>query len=155
VSFYIYFLVKCLFLQSIVKWLAYWAIGFNMAMVQQRNAINEMLNEMLSLVPLLLPENKHDARKYLESSWEKIVTVTASLESKWSSEFLEKMFKDYIQDEADRIRRNLEDVKYKIDEVDTLYLVTGPDCIEKVGLYLVCLAGNFYRGPLYRTSFFS
>lgn len=116
-----------------------------MAMVQQRNAINKMLDEMFSLVPILLPENRIFARTYLSTTWETVVTITSSLEGKWSSDFLEKMFKDYIKGEEDRIKRNLVDVKFKIDEVDTLYLVTGPGRVEKVTnslTFTTCLITN-------------
>jgi hypothetical protein len=103
-----------------------------MAMVQQSKAISKILDEMVSLVPCLLPENRSYAREYLHTTWETIITFTASLRWKWSSEFLEKMFKDYIQSEEDRIKRNLAVVKYRIDTVDALYLITGSGRIEMV-----------------------
>lgn len=103
-----------------------------MAMFQQKTAINKIFNEMFSLLPVLLQENKSSARYYLDNTWQEVTTVSSCLESKWSSEFLKKIFKDYIEGEENRIRRNLNDVKYKIDGQDTLYLVTGPGRIEKV-----------------------
>jgi len=102
-----------------------------MALVQQCNAINKMLNEMCSLVPIMLPQNRPHARSYLYFAWETITTVSSSLIGKWSSKFLEEMYGEYIQSEEDRIRRNLSRVKYRIDGLDTMYLVTGPRRIEK------------------------
>jgi hypothetical protein len=101
-------------------------------MVQSRKAINSMLDEMISLIPALLPENRYSARRYLEVNWERIVIVTSSLEAKWTSEFLEEKFKDYIQSEEDRVRQSLVNIKYKIEDADTLFLIAGPGCIEKV-----------------------
>lgn len=115
-----------------MKWLAYWAVGFNMAIGAQCSAIVAIHQEMLSLIPILLPENRRKARQYLSDTWLRIQTILSSLEYKWSTESLEKIFKDYIDGEEERIRRNLVDIKYNIDAIDTLYLVTGPGRIEKV-----------------------
>lgn len=113
-----------------------------MAMVQRRSAFNNMLNEMFSLIPILRRENQRNAREYLSNCWEKIVTVTSSLDSKYSSEFLERTFKGYIESEEDTVRRNLADVRFKIDEVDSVYLVTGEGGIEKVNMRIGFLLGD-------------
>jgi len=92
-----------------------------------------MLNEMISLVPDLLPENRILARSYLYFTWEIIHTITdsLSLESR-STQNTTNLFKDHIRNEEDRIKANLNHVHYLIDGVDTLYLVAGPGRIEKV-----------------------
>ena len=105
-----------------------------MALVQQRDSVDKLYDEMYSLVPIMHPQNRSKARNYFSWTWERIRTISASLITGWSSEFLEKMYKDYIQDEEDRIRRNLADIKYRIDGVDTIYLVAGSRGIEKVPL---------------------
>ena len=96
-----------------------------MAMSQQRQAIDEMLERMFALLPHLRPENQMGARYYLSYVWDIVKSITVSLNVKYTSAFLKNAFQDYIQTEEKRIKRNLEDVKNVIDGVDTLLLVTG------------------------------
>ena len=48
------------------------------------------------------------------------------------SDYLEERFRSYVETEEERLRDGLETVKYAIDGMDTLSLITGQGRIEKV-----------------------
>jgi hypothetical protein len=122
---------------SLIKWLAFWSFGLNRSMVERRKEIKKSFNEMFSLIPILLPQNQVHARKYLSEIWMGIASVTRSFKGKWSKWGSTDQFSDYVQAEEDRITRNFVDIKYKIDEENTVHLVAGPGRIEKVSASII------------------
>ena len=48
------------------------------------------------------------------------------------SEDAQVKFKEYVQFEEDRLRKNLTAIKYDIDALETVYGVIGPGRVEKV-----------------------
>jgi hypothetical protein len=87
---------------------------------------------MFALIPYLLPENQAYVRDYLYEIWQKVATVTSSIVAPPLPEDVQEIFLDYAQSEEAKIKQNLTDIKYTIDAVGTVYLVTGPGRIEKV-----------------------
>lgn len=88
---------------------------------------------MLDMLSQLLPENRYCADRYLTTVWPIAVTLTMSLDRDYS--YLQGRFQEYVDIEEERIQKNLEAVHYRIDAVDTLYLMVGSGRIEKVGTH--------------------
>lgn len=88
---------------------------------------------MYGLRSRLLPENHYWADYYLRKVWSSVVEITAGLQTPDLPDHLEAKFEPYISHEEERIRKNLQDIRFDIDALDTVYVVAGPGRIEKVG----------------------
>ncbi|KAI1785192.1 hypothetical protein LXA43DRAFT_1100597 [Ganoderma leucocontextum] len=93
---------------SLPHWLAYWAIGWQMTATKYQGMITSICAKMFAIRSQVLPANRHAVDKYLQTVWKNISILGNS-----------------------RLREGLETVKYDIDAMDTLLLVTGPGRIEK------------------------
>ena len=121
-------------LYSLPHWLAYWAIGWQMTATKYRDMIVDICAKMFGIRSHIHPANRNAVDKYLQNVWQKICTLTSSFVNTYQAESLQERFKPYVEAEERRLREGLETVRYDIDAMDTLLLVTGPDRIEKVSL---------------------
>lgn len=126
---------------SLQHWIAYWAVGWRVTMTQYRDKIHVLLAQMFALRPRLLPENRNSAEHYLKAVWQSTVELTLAFKSEdlSSNDVPLSRFTPYAQYEEDRIRRNLSDIKFDIDALDTVYVVAGRGRIEKHLLILIFL----------------
>lgn len=118
--------------RSLPHWLAYWAIGWQMAAMRYRDMIVDICEKMFAIRPRIHLANRNPVNEYLETVWKRISTLTSSFVTTCQPESLQERFKSYVDAEEQRLREGLETVKYGIDAMDTLLLVTGPGRIEKV-----------------------
>ncbi|KAM5542294.1 hypothetical protein V8D89_004167 [Ganoderma adspersum] len=139
---------------SLLHWMAYWAVGWQMAMTRYIVQIDQLLNKMFAVKSLILPANRRFVERYLDCVWSLITELTSGFRrAEWSDAMREK-FESYVVEEEDRVRRKLETIRYDIDGADTLILVVGPGRIEKnlfVLLYLL-LKRDFEIMRLARTT---
>ncbi|CCM04676.1 uncharacterized protein FIBRA_06862 [Fibroporia radiculosa] len=103
---------------SLAHWLAYWAVGWQNVATVYREKIHELFSKMFSLEASVHNANRRIVDQYLEYPF--ILT-----------EKVRARFKEYVASEETRIKRDLESVKYHVDDLTTLNLVTGPGRIEK------------------------
>ena len=87
---------------------------------------------MFGMLPNILPENRIFTDEYLAGTWKALYEVTAAVEYRIVPDGLETRFVSYVEAEEKRLQANLNDIRYDIDELDALTLVTGPGRIEKV-----------------------
>ncbi|CAL1709515.1 unnamed protein product [Somion occarium] len=120
-------------------WIAYWAVGFQLAATKYKEKIEHILALMYGLRSRLLPENHYWADYYLRKVWSSVVEITAGLQTPDLPDHLEAKFEPYISHEEERIRKNLQDIRFDIDALDTVYVVAGPGRIEKHLLALIYL----------------
>lgn len=80
----------------------------------------------------ILPANSRAVEKYLSTVYKRACTLTSSFACANESDALQARFQSYIDAEEERLRVGLETVRYDIDAIDTLTLITGPGRIEKV-----------------------
>ncbi|KAF8208355.1 hypothetical protein K438DRAFT_1813864 [Mycena galopus ATCC 62051] len=116
---------------SLPRWIAYWAIGQHQVLYTYATKINELLSKMFAIMPKILPVNKSPANMYLETIYEGVYSLTAAVDASYVANRPEERFKSYVEAEEERIRANLEAVKYDIDAADTLELVTGEGRIDR------------------------
>lgn len=84
----------------------------------------------------MLPENRCWVEYYVYQVWQVGYELCTSFRPPLQSEvpdWLEAKFQDYVTYEENRIRRNLKDINYDIDALDTVFIIAGPGRIEKVG----------------------
>ncbi|KAI0737618.1 hypothetical protein C8Q80DRAFT_1212220 [Daedaleopsis nitida] len=116
---------------SLLHWLAYWAIGWQYTATLYRDKINHLFAKMFALKAHIHPAVRSSVDTYLHTVWTGISELTTAIDAYYPSEALREKFQSYIDDEERRLREGLEAVRYDIDAMDTLVLVTGPGRIEK------------------------
>jgi hypothetical protein len=103
--------------------------------------------------PTVLAPNREAVDDYFSSVWRIVHTLTAAVLSLDDVYGVEK-FSSYLESEEARLGKNLRDVNYVLDGVDTLTLITGGGRIEKVrinyciGLHLVLISALKTLFPL-------
>jgi len=107
--------------------------GFKWSIFDYANKIEELFAKMEGLRTIVLPANWEAADYYFQMAWNAIHTLTAPLLSLYPRPNDTEKFESYIEAEETKLENNLQAVKYLIDGVDTLTLITGGR-IEKVGI---------------------
>ncbi|KAI0661089.1 hypothetical protein C8Q70DRAFT_911215 [Cubamyces menziesii] len=116
---------------SLLHWLAYWAIGWQMTATYYRDKINDLFAQMFAMRPRIHSANAEAVLKYLLVVYKRSVKFTSSFNGTYQADSLKARFQSYMDAEEQRLREGLETVRYDIDAMDTLTLVTGPGRIEK------------------------
>ena len=87
---------------------------------------------MFAMRPQIHNANAEAVLKYLLAVYKRSVKLTSSFNGTYQADSLKARFQSYVDAEEQRLREGLETVRYDIDAMDTLTLVTGPGRIEKV-----------------------
>lgn len=87
---------------------------------------------MFALRSSIKAENRYWVDYYLRSVWPVAFELTQSLRNANVAEHVEEKFQAFADYEEERIRKNLADIRFDIDALDTVYVVAGPGRIEKV-----------------------
>ncbi|PBK80159.1 hypothetical protein ARMGADRAFT_1021049 [Armillaria gallica] len=127
---------------SMPHWVAYWAVGFQMTLVHYHEKISTLLEEMHTAAEQTLPANRVFMDLFLSAHPLCRVDVLLSgfkntsrggYWSDWSK------FLPYVQAEEERLKGQLEALKYNIDASDSLLLITGPGRLERFIFPLIYL----------------
>ncbi|OSD05604.1 hypothetical protein PYCCODRAFT_1405323 [Trametes coccinea BRFM310] len=123
---------------SLPRWLAYWAVGWGVGAAVYVRRIRDVLGGIRATLQHVLPLNRSAADDYLKSMWAPTLKLVLGVttDAAW---MLQARFQDYFDYEEQRIRSNLERIKYNIDAGETVSLVLGPGRPEKSILPLVLL----------------
>ncbi|KAF8589615.1 hypothetical protein K439DRAFT_1521372 [Ramaria rubella] len=97
---------------SLPRWLAFWAISLHQSLVHYTDKIRETFAKMFAILPHIHPANRAPVHKYLEEVYQDITTVEASVNRCFINETLQEKFRDYLDGEEARLKRNLHAVKY-------------------------------------------
>ncbi|KAF7376029.1 hypothetical protein MSAN_00017700 [Mycena sanguinolenta] len=124
---------------SLTHWAAFWAIGFHQSMTIYATKIRELIAKMFALRTRVLPANRTAVNSYLETIYQGVTSLESGLAPCFVNEALQERFKDYVEAEESRLRRNLEAVDYDLDAANTLSLVTGQGRIERFLLPMIYL----------------
>ncbi|KAM5542283.1 hypothetical protein V8D89_004156 [Ganoderma adspersum] len=113
---------------SVPHWLAYLAIAAN-AYIER---IRTILVRMKDTIPTVLPVNLKILDAYFDIWWWILMLLHGvSLNLDNDDVLLSDRFQEYTDMEEQRIRKNLEKIKYYIDASDTLFLVVGSGNLDK------------------------
>ncbi|KAK0439655.1 hypothetical protein EV421DRAFT_1964931 [Armillaria borealis] len=122
---------------SLLHWMAYWAVGFQMTLFQYYMRIRTLLQQMHTAAEQTLPANRvfvdaflgafpfKDLDNLLSGFQEQIPYHGTWNWNDWS------MFLPYVQGEEKRLKDQLEAFQYSIDASDSLLLITGPGRLER------------------------
>jgi hypothetical protein len=94
--------------------------------------IEEIFDAMIRLSGEILPENRKAAYMYIDLVWRKVIQFLRSFEREEGTEELRSKFESYVVAEESRLRRNFEDINYRIDSPDIIRLVSGEGRLETV-----------------------
>ncbi|KAH9858589.1 hypothetical protein C2E23DRAFT_717063, partial [Lenzites betulinus] len=124
---------------NVPGWLAYWAIGWQIFTTRYITQVVDCFAEMFALLPTLRSENKRYAYEYLDKVWRPIVMLTAAFNGGIAPDSVYETFQRYVDEEEQRLKEALETVRYNIDAMDTLRLITVParGRIEKVSCWFM------------------
>jgi len=120
---------------SLLKWIAYWAIGWESAAVKYFDEIKRLFSQMLMAVPRVLSGNRRAVDSYIDSAWRHSMSITMSLAEAIETDGLDDCFIHYTAIIEQRLRQNLEKVHYIIADSATVpVLVDGP--LERVSIII-------------------
>lgn len=100
--------------------------------------IEEMFDAMIRLAHEVLPENRLPVSCYINTVWRFVMAFAQSIKKEDGTEGLRSKFEPYITAEEARLQRNFEDIKYQIDDSDTLRVVAGEGRAEAVTNTIFC-----------------
>ncbi|TFY62185.1 hypothetical protein EVJ58_g4026 [Rhodofomes roseus] len=116
---------------SLPRWIAYWAVGWQNTATIYKEKIYKIVDSMFALKPCIHPQNRQLVERYLNHTWEQLMFSTMPLEPLTLLDKVQRRFGDYVVSEETRLKRNLETIRYRVDDLTTLSIVTGPGRIEK------------------------
>ena len=103
-----------------------------MACTSYGKKIEDIFDAMIRLSDEVLPENRKGVNDYICGVWTEVCIFTRSIEwEEGTDEFMAK-FQSHIDAEEEKLRENLEDIKYDIDSYESARLVSGHGQIETV-----------------------
>ncbi|OSX57145.1 hypothetical protein POSPLADRAFT_1050210 [Postia placenta MAD-698-R-SB12] len=146
---------------SLPQRLAYWSIGWQAFSTVYAHKIEALLGKMFALrnatrgadneairgkiAPAFREANCRSVDHYLEVVWSGTIMLTRALQKVHVEDSLLARFQSYIDSEEDRMKSNLEHIKYHIDGMHTLLQVMGSGRIER---YLFPMLYLFLRRDL-------
>ncbi|KAI0265555.1 hypothetical protein BC834DRAFT_987866 [Gloeopeniophorella convolvens] len=114
---------------SLPHWVAYWAAGWHVSVVDYAEKIEALFAKMDGINSEILAPNREFVVQHQNLVFHNIYPLTVGV-ARPPPEMHPK-FTEYIQAEEARLATNLKAVDYVIDGVDTLKLVTGEGRVEK------------------------
>ncbi|KAI0741196.1 hypothetical protein C8Q76DRAFT_710506 [Earliella scabrosa] len=124
---------------SLLHWLAYWAIGWQVSMTAYKRKIYSVLALMHALAISSRHANQKKITSYLSDVRPLIDSLTSAFRENTEQSFLLARFRTYIEQEEARLRKRLETAKYDLDALDTLVLINGRVGLERNVFPLVYL----------------
>ncbi|KAI8974013.1 hypothetical protein BD414DRAFT_539931 [Trametes punicea] len=124
---------------SLLRWLAYWAIGWQVAMTEYKRKICAVVARMDQICTSLRSQGAA-AQDYLTDLKQLVQDFTGFFREDSEHLPLLSRFQDYVNQQEANIRERLETAKYDLDTLDTVALVNGPLGLERnvfVILYLL------------------
>ena len=94
--------------------------------------IENIFNAMIRLSDEVLPENRRGVNEYICVVWTEVCTLTRSISWDEGTDNLRAKFQSHVDAEEEKLRENLEDIKYDIDIYESARLVLGHGQIEAV-----------------------
>jgi len=86
--------------------------------------IEEIFDAMIRLSDEVLPENRKEVNEYIWYTWMEVTILTSSIKWEESTEGLRLKFQSHVDAEEERLRKNLDDIKYDIDGYDSVHLIS-------------------------------
>ncbi|KAI0759985.1 hypothetical protein BD413DRAFT_266792 [Trametes elegans] len=124
---------------SLLQWLAYWAVGWQVAMTEYKHKIEALVVRMRKMETAVRGRGS-SVRVYLETVEPLVECILRVFREETEHGFLLPRFEGYVHQEEARLRGGLETARYELDALDTLALINGPRGLERnvfVVMYLL------------------
>ena len=128
---------------SLPKWMAFWTAGFPLTLKHYYTHIQLLLWFIEYLVPCVLQINSQTVKVFV-TKWPftsatdiLLAGMYDAVEEIYDNNDLFQRFKEYMELEEGQMQKPLQTLKYRIDAENTLRLITGPGCLDKVLLHLL------------------
>ncbi|KAJ7651611.1 hypothetical protein DFH06DRAFT_548366 [Mycena polygramma] len=117
---------------SLIRWFTLWAAGWHLTVTWYRYRIYKIIGAMLTVVHHVKPANIQAADTYM-NSWgiynvELMLRTTRPTESEYfhkDNTQLKDLAREFHDLEEAKLKSQLKQLRYKLDNIDTLQLVTG------------------------------
>ncbi|KAI9064547.1 hypothetical protein FKP32DRAFT_1569626, partial [Trametes sanguinea] len=135
---------------SLLRWLAYWSIGWQVAMTDYKRKIHTLLARMREVLPSVRPQLPPHTPfpvpwHYLMTVEPVLLGITGSFRDDGANRALLGKFREFVDQQEALIRERLETAGYRLDTLDTLALVNGPmGCERNVFIILYSLLRRHY-----------
>ncbi|KAJ7145706.1 hypothetical protein C8R44DRAFT_863571 [Mycena epipterygia] len=120
---------------SLPRWIAYWAIGWQIFATKYCVEIEELFSQMFLLnqqIGIKMPGNKRYVNGYIDGTWHYVTALTSSIERyDCPAQWLEDKFTGYVESQEKILKERLEKIQYDIDALETVALVLRGDRIEQ------------------------
>ncbi|KAF9041891.1 hypothetical protein BDZ89DRAFT_1034712 [Hymenopellis radicata] len=124
---------------DLLRWIAYWTIGFELSINWYYRRIIQLIDEVTKQSKKVLPLNRKIVNDFILSSSVYFIdglcnglqSATGFDSVDWDNNPLFDRFKSYILEEEQRMEKMLRTVTYNLDDENTLTLVTGGGRPEK------------------------
>ncbi|KAH9942219.1 uncharacterized protein BXZ73DRAFT_41008 [Epithele typhae] len=116
---------------SLLRWLAYWAVGWQVSMASYRYKITALLTRISATMRDVRSLNNSSVEKYYENVKQLVNSMSTSFQHNADLLPLLPRFQDWIELEEERMRKALETVNYDLDELNTVALVNGRQGLER------------------------
>ena len=139
--------------RSVVRWIAYWTIGFEMTTNWYWRRIRRSLNRVADACQAIPSQGRTAIYKYLQVGiFQPLDAVLAGLRGAsewdsirdWNEHPVFSKFKDYILAEEKRLKITLRRLSYDINQDNTLHILTRGGRPEKVCLSLMSCLTVYY-----------
>ena len=94
--------------------------------------IEEIYDAMIRLAYEVLPENRRVVNAYINITWHVVTVFVQSIKREEGTGELKSKFGSHVAAEEARLRRNFEDINYRIDSSDTFRVISAEGRIEMV-----------------------
>ena len=94
--------------------------------------IEAIFAAMTYLARRVPPENQRAVEYYIHTTWRFVTALVQSIEREEGTDYLKSKFESHVVAEEKRLRRNLEDIKFRIDGPGPFWAVSGEGRVERV-----------------------
>ena len=99
---------------------------------------------MFAMKPWIHRQNRQLVDRYLDMMWHQVMPLLLPFQSLTLHRKIRAHFQGYIEAEENRLRENMKIIRYRLDDLTTLGMVTGPGRIEQVRSYLKFQVSSSY-----------
>ncbi|KAF8192248.1 hypothetical protein K438DRAFT_1590447, partial [Mycena galopus ATCC 62051] len=120
---------------SFPRWVAYWAIGWQIFAIKYCVEIQHLFAQMFLLeqkIGIVMPGNKRYVVNYIEGTWQYVTALTSGIRPAQTPLWLEEKFSDYVKEQEILFKERLEKIQYDIDAPETVVLILRGARIEEV-----------------------
>lgn len=107
-------------------------LGWQITASDYCEKIDETFTKMFHLLEKVKPMNRQIVDEYLLRVWHLVMGITFSVQKDRATDAFKAHFAPWVIAEEDRLKKNLEEIRYNIDSYDTVRLITGPGRIGMV-----------------------